>query len=85
MGYIVHEVSKSQTPLSDSHTHTNTHQAATNNTLTLTLTLKSLSRVRLFATPWTVIHQAPPSMEFSRQEHWSGVPLAMTRILLRNN
>ena len=74
MGYIVHEVSKSQTPLSDSHTHTNTHQAATNNTLTLTLTLKSLSRVRLFATPWTVIHQAPPSMEFSRQEHWSGLP-----------
>ena len=30
--------------------------------------VKSLSRVRLFATPWTVAHQAPPSMEFSRQE-----------------
>ena len=29
---------------------------------------KSLSRVRLFVTPWTVAHQAPPSMEFSRQE-----------------
>ena len=34
-----------------------------------------LSHVRLFATPWTVAHQAPPSMEFSRQEYWSGVPL----------
>ena len=36
--------------------------------------VKSLSRVRLFATPWTVAHQAPPSMEFSRQqEYWSGL------------
>ena len=37
--------------------------------------VKSLSRVRLFATPWTAAHQAPPSMGFSRQECWSGVPL----------
>ena len=37
--------------------------------------MKSLSRVRLFATPWTVAHQAPPSMGFSRQEYWSGLPL----------
>ena len=37
--------------------------------------VKSLSRVRLFATPWTVAYQAPPSMGFSRQEYWSGVPL----------
>ena len=37
--------------------------------------MKSLSCVRLFATPWTVAHQAPPSMEFSRQESWSGLPL----------
>ena len=36
---------------------------------------KSLSRVRLLATPWTATHQAPPSMGFSRQEYWSGVPL----------
>ena len=36
---------------------------------------KSLSRVRLLATPWTVARQAPPSMGFSRQEYWSGVPL----------
>ena len=35
---------------------------------------KSLSRVRLYATPWTAAHQAPPSMGFSRQEYWSGVP-----------
>ena len=35
---------------------------------------KLLSRVRLFATPWTASHQAPPSMGFSRQECWSGVP-----------
>ena len=33
-----------------------------------------LSHVRLFVTPWTVAHQAPPSMEFSRQEYWSGLP-----------
>ena len=36
--------------------------------------VKSLSRVWLFVTPWTVAHQAPPSMEFSRQEYWSGLP-----------
>ena len=36
---------------------------------------KSLSRVRLFATPWTTAHQAPPSRGFSRQECWSGLPL----------
>ena len=37
--------------------------------------VKSLSRVRLLATPWTAAHQAPPSMGFSRQEYWSRVPL----------
>ena len=36
--------------------------------------MKSLSRVQLFATPWMVADQAPPSMEFSRQEYWSGLP-----------
>ena len=36
--------------------------------------VKLLSRVRLFATPWTVAYQAPPSMEFSRQEQWNGLP-----------
>ena len=37
--------------------------------------VKSLSRVQLLATPWTTAYQAPPSMGFSRQEYWSGVPL----------
>ena len=36
--------------------------------------VKSLSRVQLFATPWTVAYQAPPPMGFSRQEYWSGLP-----------
>ena len=36
--------------------------------------VKSLSRVRLFATPWTVAYQPLPSMGFSRQEYWSGLP-----------
>ena len=36
--------------------------------------MKSLSCARLLATPWTAAHQAPPSMGFSRQEYWSGVP-----------
>ena len=35
--------------------------------------VKSLSRVQLFATPWSVAHQAPQSMVFSRQEYWSGL------------
>ena len=37
--------------------------------------VKSLSRARLFATPWTAAYQAPSSMGFSRQEYWSGLPL----------
>ena len=36
--------------------------------------MKSLSCVQLFATPWTVAYQAPPSMGFSKQEYWSGLP-----------
>ena len=36
--------------------------------------VKSFSHVRLFGTPWTVAHQALPSMGFSRQEYWSGLP-----------
>ena len=41
--------------------------------------VKSLSRVRLLATPWTAAHQAPSSMGFSRQEYWSGLPLPSPR------
>ena len=36
--------------------------------------VKSLSRVRFFATPWTVAYQAPPSVGFFRQEYWRGLP-----------
>ena len=42
--------------------------------LKVKMKVKSLSRVRLFATPRTVAYQAPPSMGFSRQEYWSGLP-----------
>ena len=43
--------------------------------------VQSFSRVRLFATPWTATHQAPPSMGFSRQECWSGVPSSSPKSL----
>ena len=45
---------------------------------------KSLSRVRLLATPWTAAYLAPPSMGLSRQEHWSGVPLPSLVAVTRN-
>ena len=45
------------------------------NVWTWKVKVKLLSRVQLVATPWTTAYQAPPSMEFSRQEYWSGVPL----------
>ena len=48
--------------------------------------VKSLSRVRLFATPWTTAYQAPPSMGFSRQEYWSGVPLpSLMHVIVSEN
>ena len=43
--------------------------------------VKSLSHVQLFETPWTVAYQAPPSMGFSRQAYWSGVPFPPPRDL----
>ena len=43
--------------------------------------LKSLSRIRLFVTPWTAAHQPPVSMGFSRQEYWSGLPFPSPRDL----
>ena len=46
--------------------------------------VKSLSRVWLLATPWTAAYQAPPSMGFSRQEHWSGVPSPSPNIQYRS-
>ena len=45
---------------------------------------KSLSHVRLLATPWTAAYQAPPSMGFSRQEYWSGVPLPSPTVFLED-
>ena len=42
---------------------------------------KLLSRVRLFATPWTIAYHAPPSMRFSRQEYWSGLPFPFPEAL----
>ena len=47
------------------------------------LCVYSLSCVQLFATPWTVAHQAPESMGFSRQEYWSGVPLPSPKKIYR--
>ena len=46
--------------------------------------VKSLSRVRLLVTPWIAAYQAPPSMGFSRQEYWSGVPLPSPNPILFN-
>ena len=48
------------------------------------LLLSRFSCVRLCATPWTVAHQAPASMGFSRQEYWSGVPLSSLPIQYAN-
>ena len=47
--------------------------------------VKSLSCVQLLVTPWTAVHQAPPSMGFSRQEYWSGVPLPSPSIIFTEN
>ena len=44
--------------------------------------VKLLSHVRLLATPWTAAYQAPPSIGFSRQEYWSGVPLPSPNLSL---
>ena len=44
--------------------------------------VKSFSHVQLFVTPWTVAYQAPPSMGFSRQEYWSGLPLPSPCVLI---
>ena len=43
--------------------------------------VKSLSRVQLFATPWTVAYHTPPSIEFSRQQYWSGLSFPSPRDL----
>ena len=50
--------------------------------MTSKVKVKSLSRVQLFATAWTVAYQAPPSMGFSRQGYWSGLPFPSPEILM---
>ena len=52
------------------------------NALKWKLKVKLLSRVWLWATPWTAAYQAPPSMGFSRQEYWSGMPLPYQMVTL---
>ena len=47
--------------------------------------VRSLSHVRLLATPWTVAYQAPPSMGFSRQQYWSGSPLPSLKSAVERN
>ena len=47
--------------------------------------VKSLSHVRLLATPWTAAYQAPPSMGFSGQQYWSGVPLPCSSTFSKSN
>ena len=49
--------------------------------MTVKIKVNSLRRVRLPATPGTAAHQAPPSMGFSRQEYWSGMPLPSPEVL----
>ena len=70
-------------PINSSKEHLNAEQTPqdyrrdkdfSNTTKEHKVKVKSLSRVRLFATPWTVANQAPLSMGFSRQEYWSGLP-----------
>ena len=65
------------------HLHT-AFSAVDNTTLTVPTKrkVKSQRRVRLFVTPWTGAHRAPPSMEFSRQEYWSELPLPSPGIFL---
>ena len=51
------------------------NKAAPQHIRQILLLLSRFSRVRFLATPWTAAYQAPPSMGFSKQEYWSGVPL----------
>ena len=60
--------------MSHKNLHMNVQRGITHHSQKKWSEVNSLSRVRLFATPWTVAHQAPPSMGFSRQEYCSGLP-----------
>ena len=67
-------INKDPEELTSKHTETNNTITKIKNTLLLLLLLSRFSRVRLFVTPQTAAYQAPPSMGFSRQEYWSGMP-----------
>ena len=73
MEKIQESFNKDLKELKNKHTETNNTITEIKNTLLLLL-LSSFSRVQLFATPKTAAHQALPSLGFSRQEHWSGLP-----------
>ena len=68
----VHWVAQSQTQLKQLSRHTQTNSITEN--ILLLLLLSRFSHIRLCATPQMAAHQAPPSLGFSRQEHWSGLP-----------
>ena len=70
----VHGVTKNWTWQQLNTANHNLHKIHCVQSPLLSLKVKSLSRVRLLATPWTVAHQAPPSTGFSRQQYWSGLP-----------
>ena len=71
--------SGSQRRQGEMHPRVNVH--AVDVACTVGMCVCVLSRVQLFVTPWTVAHQAPRSMGFSRQEYWSGLPLPIPRDL----
>ena len=70
----IHGITKIQAQLKQLNTHTHTHKYMH--------VLSCFSRVRLFATLWTVAHQAPLSMGFSRQGYWSGLRAFLQGICL---
>ena len=70
---ILHDIQRESTYKNKQHSHRlcgKTQRLCPNETMCV---CQSLSRVQLFATPWTVAHRAPLSMGFSRQEYWSGL------------
>ena len=60
---------------------TEAHSLSSYSSKALEVKVKSLSRARLFVTPWTAAYQAPPPVGFSRQEYWSGVPCLLPKTL----
>ena len=77
-------INKDLEELKNKPTETNNTITEIKNTLLLLLLLSRFSRVRLCATPWTAAYQAPPSMGFSRQEYWSGLPFPSPKYSRKN-